>query len=651
MRKFASLSLSFLTMAITLVIFFSAAPKAQAAEAGVSLSTAIVLKNDTWQTKKWTPSNDELRCYNKITVPSRGCITFYFKNPYNTAVANASYLLRLYKPDGSFVWDANAKFQKEDYCAYKIGVAPGTYYMNIDPSFNLGSNSASVATKYKYKFTATDSWEVENNATKAKATKISLNKMYSGVYCEQFYNATYVDCFAVNLTKGVTYQLNFDNYQVMKSSSSLIFGVIDPSGNKIYIGNGKISNNITYWNITAQKSGTHYLILKNAGSGKGLSYRLGVYVKNLNVNSLQISLSTSSYVYNGKVRTPGVTVKANGITLQKNTHYTVTYPKNRSSIGEYTITVNLKHPNYKGKRTVKFKILPATVDASAMTSVTTPTAIRLNWKKVPGATGYKVYQYSTSKGKYVEIATVKDATYKKTTNLKPDTKYYFKVKAYRKLSNGTVLYGTASGPFSATTKQIVKITNQYPGLCAYSGDKVSVRIIATGLGLKYKWYYADPGASKFTYLSSVTSNIYSFIMISARNGRRVYCVVTDKYGNSVKSNTFTFTMAKRPSSAQLSKLIDQWGNAVAVDISTGRAEYLGWKFDIKSNGDAHLHYSAIEPAYGYKLSYYGYEDGLYLYELISRFGTSENLALAYDPANDAVVIVVDSHTGIYFERT
>lgn len=36
---------------------------------------------------------------------------------------------------------------------------------------------------------------------------------------------------------------------------------------------------------------------------------------------------------------------------------------------------------------------------------------------------------------------------------------------------------------------------------------------------------------------SVTSRIYSLTMTTAKSGRRVYCKVTDQYGNSVKSSS------------------------------------------------------------------------------------------------------------------
>ena len=70
--------------------------------------------------------------------------------------------------------------------------------------------------------------------------------------------------------------------------------------------------------------------------------------------------------------------------------------------------------------------------------------------------------------------------------------------------------------------------------------KVTVK--ANGDGLKYTWYYKDKGASKFTKTTTFTSNTYTIEMKDSCDGRQIYCVVTDKYGNSVKSNTVTLKM-------------------------------------------------------------------------------------------------------------
>ena len=71
---------------------------------------------------------------------------------------------------------------------------------------------------------------------------------------------------------------------------------------------------------------------------------------------------------------------------------------------------------------------------------------------------------------------------------------------------------------------------------------------ASGDGLKYAWYFKNPGASRFNYTSTFAGDTYTTLMSDSRNGRQVYCVITDKYGNSVTTNTVTMRMsADQPS--------------------------------------------------------------------------------------------------------
>lgn len=70
------------------------------------------------------------------------------------------------------------------------------------------------------------------------------------------------------------------------------------------------------------------------------------------------TLSTTSYTYNGKVRTPRVTVKdTTGKILEKDIDYTVSYPQGRTKVGAYTVKVTMKG-NYSGTKNLTFKINP-----------------------------------------------------------------------------------------------------------------------------------------------------------------------------------------------------------------------------------------------------------------------------------------------------
>jgi len=89
----------------------------------------------------------------------------------------------------------------------------------------------------------------------------------------------------------------------------------------------------------------------------------------------------------------------------------------------------------------------------------------------------------------------------------------------------------------------LKITKQPQNrTAAKSGDKVTTKVEAAGDGLSYQWYKKNPGDSKFSK-SSVAAATYSDHLDEKYSGRQIYCVVTDQYGNSVKSDTVTLAVA------------------------------------------------------------------------------------------------------------
>ena len=87
----------------------------------------------------------------------------------------------------------------------------------------------------------------------------------------------------------------------------------------------------------------------------------------------------------------------------------------------------------------------------------------------------------------------------------------------------------------------IKITSQPESVSAGDGEVAKVKVAATGDGLTYQWYIKNPGKSKFGK-SSVTSATYSCKMSESTDGREVYCVITDRYGVSVKTETVTLTL-------------------------------------------------------------------------------------------------------------
>ena len=86
-------------------------------------------------------------------------------------------------------------------------------------------------------------------------------------------------------------------------------------------------------------------------------------------------LSATSYIYDGKAKTPGVTVKDGTKPLVNGTDSTVKY-SNNVNVGTATVTVTGKG-NYTGSKSTNFKINAAPVGKSiASATVTTSQMIR-----------------------------------------------------------------------------------------------------------------------------------------------------------------------------------------------------------------------------------------------------------------------------------
>lgn len=92
-------------------------------------------------------------------------------------------------------------------------------------------------------------------------------------------------------------------------------------------------------------------------------------------------------------------------------------------------------------------------------------AIKLAWFKVTGATGYELYKYSATSRSYKKIA-ILPATVRvyNDTNLMPLTKYYYVVRAYKKVKDEVIYsaYSPKIGAYTGPMKiQGVKITPEY----------------------------------------------------------------------------------------------------------------------------------------------------------------------------------------------
>ena len=154
-----------------------------------------------------------------------------------------------------------------------------------------------------------------------------------------------------------------------------------------------------------------------------------------------VTLSKTSYTYNGKKQTPKVTVTYKGKTVSSK-YYTVSY-KNNKNVGNASVTVTGKGKYKACSGKASFKIILKPGNISELKAGKKSASVK--WSKISGAAGYQL-QYSTSK-KFSKSKTVKisgTAKNKQTIkSLSSQKTYYVRIRAYKTV-NGKTWYGAWS---------------------------------------------------------------------------------------------------------------------------------------------------------------------------------------------------------------
>ncbi len=250
--------------------------------------------------------------------------------------------------------------------------------------------------------------------------------------------------------------------------------------------------------------------VKVVATGTGLSYKW--YVKESGASKFVVSsIKTATY----SVR---MTESRNGRQL-----YCVVTDKYGNSVKTNTVTISMTS-------SVAITTQPKSVAVANGKTVTLKVAA-----SGEGLT-YKWYYKDIGSSKFSLSSTMKTATY---------------TVAMSEGRNGRQLYCVVTDKYGNSVKtntvtismtSSVAITTQPKSVAVANGKTVTLKVAASGEGLTYKWYYKDLGASKFSLSSTMKTATYTVAMSEGRNGRQLYCVVTDKYGNSVKSDVVTLTM-------------------------------------------------------------------------------------------------------------
>lgn len=163
-----------------------------------------------------------------------------------------------------------------------------------------------------------------------------------------------------------------------------------------------------------------------------------IQAKDVGKSDVKVSPIADQY-YTGKALKPNVGLTYAGKTLKSGTDYKLSYKSNKNP-GTAKITVTGKG-NYKGTRTVKFRIVVKPTSLSKLTAG--KKRFTASWKKGGKVTGYQI-SYSLKKDfsakKTVTVKGVK-TTKKVIKGLKAKKTYYVRIRTYRQI--GTKKYYSA----------------------------------------------------------------------------------------------------------------------------------------------------------------------------------------------------------------
>ena len=298
----------------------------------------------------------------------------------------------------------------------------------------------------------------------------------------------------------------------------------------------------------------------------------------------EVALDKTTYTYDGKAKTPSITVKVGENVLVEGTDYTVAYSNNvNSGIASVTVT---GIGNYTGTIKKEFKINPSAVKNFTY-SARSSSAVALKWTKNTSADGYVIEQYKG--GKWVAIKTItNNATVShKVTGLSASTACKFRIKAYKtvgktKLYSGyttktvnTLPAGVKNFTYSARSSSAVVlkwtkntsasgyVIEQYKG-----GKWVTIKTITKNTTTSHK----------VTGLKASTANKFRIKAYKSYGTAKLYSGYVTKSVNTLPSGVSGFTYSARTNKTITLKwnkntsatgyVIEQYKNGKWVAIKT-----------------------------------------------------------------------------------
>ena len=322
-------------------------------------------------------------------------------------------------------------------------------------------------------------------------------------------------------------------------------------------------------NVTALRTGTGYVTVTASANGyDSVSRDVKIVVSKKSLNNGLITLSETSYVYDGTYKKPAATVTFGGKVLQEGKDYTISY-RNNLNVGVTTV-IATGMGDYTGYTSKNFTITKramagGTVSVASSVSFTgsniTPSVtVKVAGRTLTSGTDYTVSYsnnknvgtsnvYVYGKGNYSGSLSAKfDIVPAKQQIQKLETKYkgFFVDWAQKGSATGyDVEYSVNANMSGAVSKHLTANKPDTLTVNGLSGDKtyyVRVRSYTNVNGKVYYGAWSDVKSIK-TANNDITKATVSGISTKAFTGKAITQNVTVKVGNTVLKNGTDYTVS------------------------------------------------------------------------------------------------------------
>ena len=322
-------------------------------------------------------------------------------------------------------------------------------------------------------------------------------------------------------------------------------------------------------NVTALRTGTGYVTVTASANGyNSVSKDVKIVVSKKSLNNGLITLSETSYVYDGTYKKPAATVTFGGKVLQEGKDYTISY-RNNLNVGVTTV-IATGMGDYTGYTSKNFTITKramagGTVSVASSVSFTgsniTPSVtVKVAGRTLTSGTDYTVSYsnnknvgtsnvYVYGKGNYSGSLSAKfDIVPAKQQIQKLETKYkgFYIDWAQKGSATGyDVEYSVNANMSGAVSKHLTANKPDTLTVSGLSGDKVYYVRVRSYTNVNGKVYYgawSDVKSIK-TANNDITKATVSGISTKAFTGKAITQNVTVKVGNTVLKNGTDYTVS------------------------------------------------------------------------------------------------------------